>query len=466
MRFHKLKLFYKNENLEDKVTRNLKIMLIAASIQTISGNFLSVVVYTGYWKKLGASDFMYGLIVGCPSVFVVLQFVGSWLLEKTRARRRLFLAVTFFDRFRWIPFALIPYIIPMELQQARLIASFAIVILATCIGPLGAASGSSITEAVLPSKIRGRFFATENLLCSLIGIVCSAIVGRVLDAMPGLTGYSLLFVLAAITGLVYFFLWLHVEIPPMPKDEKVKHIRIAHMVRDVWKDKNYVKFTLFATLRSFGINMGVPYFVVYLLSDYVKMSNTQLVWYWYNTATIMRILLIMPWGRALDKYGSKPVLRLGGFFTSIMPILWIGIGKNSVLPVIIAAFCTGTSFAACDYACTNLYYSQAKGEHRSAYYAFHNIIVTIFGVALGTAAGGWFLDYVFLHFETLNIIVFGHLMNRYNYFFVFTGIIRFLPFIFILPTFHEKGSTTCTFMLKDILRHIKSFLFPDKNGQK
>lgn len=458
MKLQRPTLFFEHENLDQGIIRNLKLMLWATAFQSISGNILGGVVYTGYWRKLGASDFTYGLIVGCPSIFVLLQFVASLILEKTRARRKLFLVVTFFDRFRWIPFALIPYIIPMEQQQARLIASMAIVFIAACIGSLGSVSAASITNAVLPIKIRGRYFTTENMISSWIGFFCAAAIGWVLDSMAGLTGYSLLFIVAAVTGLIYFFFWLRVDIPPMTETETVHRCTIPLMLKEVLKDKNYVKFTTFAAIRSFGLNMAIPYFVVYLLSDYMQMTNTQLVWFWYNTAFVTRVLFLMPWGRALDRYGSKPVLKLGGFFTSIMPMMWLFIGKGMIGWVSVAACCSGVSLVACEYACTNLFYSQAKGKNKSAYYAYYNIVVTLVGAALGTAVGGWLLDYVFIHFEGFNLSIGGWRLNRYNYFLAFNSLVRFFPFVFLLPRFNEESAISFSFMIRDIFARLRAKL--------
>jgi MFS family permease len=148
------------------------------------------------------------------------------------------------------------------------------------------------------------------------------------------------------------------------------------------------------------------------------------------------------WGRALDRFGSKPTIMAGGFFVAIMPFFWLVIGKGNYLPVILLNMLSGATWCAYDLGTQNLFMGQANGENKSMYFAVYFMFTQLLGSALGSFSGGWLLDNVIWRLEPLNVTLLGWTLTRYNYLFAFSSILRLIVLFVFVPRIVEVGAAS------------------------
>lgn len=124
------------------------------------------------------------------------------------------------------------------------------------------------------------------------------------------------------------------------------------------------------------------------------------------------------WGKLMDRYGNKAVIRVFTLLGTFVPALWLFTNSQAIWMVAVAQFLAGMLLPAADLAMQNIYLYQAPEKNRSMYYAVYFCVTQMVGVALAYSVGGWLVDNVFLGLsEQLHLSVFGFEINQYQFIF-------------------------------------------------
>ena len=426
-------LFDKNGLSADTI-KNLQLLIIGVMGGVIWSNITGGVAMTGYMKDLHASDFLYGAVFSLSPIFNAFQFFASYRMERTLKRKRMFLVSGFIQRTIWLPFAFLPFIIPMNQSQLRLAAAVLCVAVSAGAAPFMNVSFYSLCADVVPMRIRGRYFATRSRISTLVGMTVGLLVGLLLDAIPGFTGYCVVFCIAAVAGTLDVTCFLFMPMPPMRKTpEKASMFR---MFRHVITDKNYMPLVLSMTVWNFTVQSASPYFNVYM-RDYLGFSNMTIMLIGQIAANLFLILFVKKWGRAMDAYGNKAVLCVAAFMTSFVPLISAVPGQGALIYLLLGNCLSGATYCAIDLSAQNLFMGQAREENKSLYFAVYFLFTQLFGLALGSTCGGYLLDNVFAPLEALNWTVCGAPMSRYNYLLLFSFVLRISTVFFLLTRVRE-----------------------------
>ncbi|MBE3101453.1 MAG: MFS transporter, partial [Firmicutes bacterium] len=70
--------------------------------------------FAGFVRSLGVGDFMYGVLMALPVMGGLFQVLAAYILERTGARKKIFLISGVLQRIVVIPMVLLPFIIPPE----------------------------------------------------------------------------------------------------------------------------------------------------------------------------------------------------------------------------------------------------------------------------------------------------------------------------------------------------------------
>lgn len=425
--------------LDAKTVTNLRLLIVSVMGGVIFGNITSGVAMTGYLKQLQLSDFLYGIVFAMPSLFNSFQFIASLIMERSLKRRRMFLISGFTQRLIWVPFALIPFIIPPTDAQFRLMAVLLCTAVSAAAGPFMNVSFYSICADVVPMRIRGRYFATRSAVSTCAGLLMGLLVGVLLDMLPGFTGYCVVFLLASLCGTLDVICFIFMPLPPMqPPRERP---RLWTMVKNVLRDKPYVGLVASMTAWNFSVQVASPYFNVYM-RDVMGMSNMNVMLFGQITSNLFLILFVNRWGRALDAHGNKPVLLLAAFLTSMMPLMFTPVAPGMLLLVFVANALSGATYCAIDLSAQNLFLGQPGRENRTMYIALYFLFTQLLGTALGSTTGGYLLDNVLCLLEPLPLFVGGFRLTRYNYLFFLSGILRIVVVFAMFLRLREDGAGT------------------------
>ena len=453
-RFNRHIALFDERGLDVETIRTLRILIAGVAGGVVWANITTGVAISGYIKVLGASDFLYGIVMALPPLANAFQLLASYILERTCKRKPMILFFGLLQRLIWIPFGLIPFILPMADSAVRMWAAVVMVMVSSVSGPFVNVAFYSICSDVIPLRIRGRYFAVRSRISTLIGMGFGFLIGALLDAVPGYTGYAVVFAIAGVAGALdissYTLMHLPDMAPPVHKNGLVQ------MIRPVLGDAKYMRMVLALTAWMFSVQIAAPYFNVYMLEN-MRMTNFEITVSCQIVSNLFLVLVVSRWGTALDSYGSRPVLTVGAFLTSFSPLFWTLIGPRMVWVVALVNMLSGATYVAIDLGAQNLFMSQSKGENRSMYIAVYFFFTQLIGLAVGSAVGGWLLDNVMYRVEAYKMLFLGTPISRYNALFAVSGILRLLTVFFLFPGIHEEGAASAGQVAGDMTRAVRRY---------
>ncbi|MFP4052807.1 MAG: MFS transporter [Phycisphaerae bacterium] len=424
-------------------------------------------------RMLGFSDFHFGLLGAIPFIARFGQLAAAILIEKTGLRKYQFLSCATFHRFVWLVIAAIPAISLIP-GIPTLPAAWAVWIM------LGLLAVSFLSESLatpawqmwmgdlIPRRIRGRYFSNRKRFTELIRIPFVIVLAIVVDAVTRhgamtaenqpvlLWTLSVLFALAGIFGMIDILLFRHMrEVVPSTRDEPrrpavdirvprvhgrpfsrlqqgVSYLRVAgdQLLASPMRDPVFRRTALVMAVVTFALPVSGPFFYRYFLES-LKFSVLATDMLFLVVGPIVGILAAKHWGRLLDRHGSRPVLILGMFFTSLsvlpyffaMPhtptprfvvdainavagpigslmgyhqnLLSYGSPVGAWLVMTLSMTLGAAGWTGVMLAQNNIVLGFSDGAGRSKYVAAYAVIVSLGGM-LGGLSGGvvaWLLDY-------------------------------------------------------------------------
>jgi len=455
MRLPRLVLF-DEQGLDNQTIRSLKLMILAVVFGIVHFNVVSGIAFAGYLRALGVSDFVFGLLFAIGPMMSPLQLAASYLLERSRKRRGMLIGAGLAQRLIWLPFGLVPFFIPMEYLTMRIWMVSLFLFISAFSGPFMNIAFQSLAADIIPENIRGRYFAVRMRIFTVFGIIGGIFTAWILDSFSPFYSYALVFTLAAVMGTIDVICFFGVKFPEMAtRSDEEESMSFLEMLGTVVKNKPYMRFILFMTLWFFALSLSGPFLLVHLREG-VMLSNTLITVAVQILPNICAVLIVSRWGRVLDSHGNKTVMQLANGILCFSPFLWIFTTNNnvSVVLIMIIALSNGLLLPGFDLGVNNIMLGSAPKLNRSMYIALYFTCVSILGMALGNATGGWLLDHVFSGFEAQNISLIGVQLTRYSYLFALTAVLRCLIVYVALPRMvprEEKSNMSALDLLRDII---------------
>lgn len=445
---------YDTTGLGHVVRKNLRLVILGVVIGNVSFTITGGTALTGYIKALGASDFMYSILLAMPFVSKFMQLITSYILEKTRKRRQLMLVFGLISRLMWIPVALVPYFIPASEATIRIFTILVLVLLLSCMGAFIDSSFNSLVADIVPMRIRGRYFSARQRMMMISGVISGIVISFLLDKFTvggSLAGYTIVFIIAGIFGAGDIICFLWVSFPPM-KEPEAEPESMARMLREVFSNRSYMKLILLWTVWTFSVNISSPFFNVHMLGP-MGMTYSEVNFLSVIISNVSTLLSIGLWGRLMDRYGNKAVARTFTLIAAFIPTMWLFTGPREIWMVPIIQFISGMVWPAIDLSTQNMYLYQAPEKNRSMYFAVYFCITQMVGVALGYSVGGWLLDNVFLPLsQELNWTFFGRQINQYQFIFQLSGMLRLVVTLALLRRLPETPEDRPALeMVRDVL---------------
>ena len=396
-------------------TQSIRTSLKASTIDGVfAGVFLSItsgVLLTNFLLQLGASPVEIGMLSSIPMLLNLLQPVGAYFADRTNSRHNFCLWIFGVSRVLWLFLVVgIGWVSWSNTDPHRLVTwTLGMVLVTNILNALGSSSWVSWMAALVPHRLRGRYFGFRNSTGSLTTLLSVPLFGFAVSAWPNGTmqGYGVVLILGIVAGVVsmgcqFFMIDVNPQHPQQHvftrrKTETVSSDQLKENQDDrpkanILKDSNFLIFLLYFGLWTFAVNLSAPFFNLYLL-DNLKLDLGQVTLYTSLTAGATLIMLVL-WGKLADRIGNRPLLLLVGILAAITPLFWLGAGADSVsqwvwLPLI--HLFSGGTWAAIELCSSNIQMEVAATDHPSAYFAVAAAVAGICG-ALGTTAGGFLAE--------------------------------------------------------------------------
>lgn len=422
----------------NRLRRSLNLVIIAVAIGMTFSVIQAGPALTGFIRELGAGDFLYSVIMALPVLGGVVQIFASYLLETTGKRKPILVISGLIQRLVWIFIGLIPLIIPLDKKTLIIWSIITLIAVSSAAGSVVGIIFNSWMGVLVPTEIRGRFFSKRTMIYTITATIATLSAGKFLDLVPGFKGYAILFILIAILGAIDIILFLWVYDPPMVLPDK--KVSLKELVKEPLKNRNYMNFVIFACVWSFGVNFAGPFFNVYMLED-LGMSYFAISFTTQFASSISTILLIRSWGRIIDKYGNKPVMKICCILVLSLPILWLFVTPTNYMIILGINFFSGILWSGYDIAALNLSIWLAPEKNRSIYIASYTLFISVIGIAFAYICGGAFLTFARTFADKINIpFILGQKLNGFHLLFIVTNIFRALAIILFFNKFDEKNS--------------------------
>lgn len=419
---------------------------------TIFSNVTGGVLLSNFLVELGASPIEIGLLSSMPMLANLIQPLGAFLGDRTNSRHNYCLWVYGPSRAIWL--LLVMGIALASWQhvepQTLVLWTLAIVGITHFVGALGSASWLSWLAALVPRRLRGRYFGIRNSAASLTNLLCVPLLGLIVSNFPGgsLRGFGVVLLLGVVAGLISLgFQFLMVDVNPQVQEsegeegqrstisdqeavvagvgeageageagETARQLNLAisapvrlsavrlstHVEARVedhsslptfLKDKNFLSFLLYFSLWMFAVNLSAPFFNLYMLDNLA--IDVSWVTIYNSLQAGATMLMLVLWGRLSDRVGNRPLLIAVGIVVAITPLFWLGTGANTLsvwlwLPLLHVL--AGGTWAAIDLCNNNLQLGVAPIRHQATYFAVAAAVAGISG-ALGTTAGGFLAEF-------------------------------------------------------------------------
>lgn len=386
----------KDSLTEQDVQTGLKLVINDGVASQAMGILTGGAFLVAFAVKLGASNFVIGLLAAIGPLSQLLQLPSIFVVEKIRNRRAITVVAAALSRLCWLLVALIPFVFGAKIGIGVLLTAL---ILVSALGAISGCSWNSWMRDLIPQNMLGSFFSKRMRISTAVGIVLSVLGAVYLDSwkkwMPEheLEGYSILFFAGFVAGAigVYFLARTPEKRMPVSADKPA----ILKMLVQPFRDENFRKLIAFMCSWNFAANLAGPFFMVYMLKR-LGLSMSFIIGL-SIVSQIMNFMFLKVWGRYTDRFSNKSVLAICGplFILSILAWTFTTMPEKYLLtiPLVVAIHIVmGLASAGVSLASGNISMKLAPEGQATAYLATNTIANSI-AAGVAPILGGKFADF-------------------------------------------------------------------------
>jgi MFS family permease len=426
-----------------------RALLVAAIAWGIFGsawmNLISGAPFVNFARKLGASTFVFGLLNSLPFLGVLLQLPASYIVERTRRRKPLFLASGIVQRSLWFLVAAIPWLIPRQFGDLRVGALFLLLMLSSTLGNAGSPAWLSWFADFVPVTIRGRYLGNRAALATLTGVVTSGAAGWVLDRTGSYTAFTVIFCIAAFLGMMDIILFFAVRETAMVQREGPPW-QLRNVVMEPLGNPPFRRYLVYAFSEAFMFGIAGPFFWLMALED-LKIGSFWSNFYIMMVPAICTAVVLPLWGSACDRFGSRPLVSVGTFMTIVWPICWLlATHSHFHTALAISAIIGGTFSAGIQIADMNMLMGLTPRLNRSAYIAMLSVASSLGWVIAPSLSGA-----VAQALKDVHVLIAGRAFGNFHVLMAASLVVRLLHVFLIVPRLPDTPRGTTGSLIRYLL---------------
>lgn len=418
-----------------ELRRSLNLIIVAITFGMAFFTVFNGPSLNAFARSLGAGDFVYSLITAMPVIGGMMQVAGSFLLQHSTRRKPIFVAFSLTHRLLMIPMALVPLLVPAQFQGARIWLIVIMLAVGSGCNAIGAITFSSWIGGLIPAEIRGRYLSRRAMISTITSVIVAPLSGFFLDAVPGPTGYAILFTICAVLGAVDSLLFIWVKEPVLARSESLQPFW-KQMTMPL-RDHNYRRFIAFTTCWLFGVYIPVPFFTPFML-EYLHMSMLTITLITQAMTAMVTVLLIQRSGQLMDRFGVKNVLMFSTTVICTMPFIWLLVTPQNHLPlVILVQIIAGFTWPVYDMGVMNFSIWLAPEKDRPSYIALYALFTAALGILPGQLVGGLLMDHVTPWLASHPLPWLFGPMQPFHIPLLISLVLRMAAVAFVLPRVHD-----------------------------
>jgi MFS family permease len=389
---------------KSEIRSSLKALTLDSVFASIFTSVTTGVLLSNFLLQLGATSVEIGLVCSIPMLANLLQPVGAIIADRTGSRRRYNLLVFGLSRLLWLILVLLAVFDGTGTDRHLLLqCTLGVILAAQVLLALGSASYLSWMGALVPHRLRGRYFSLRNSASTLTNLLCVSLMGLAVSAKAGGTthSYGAVLFLGVLAGLVSLGCQLFVTDvnPQMPAsggkiatESKPPGVSSGFPLQGIFKDTNFLTFLLYFGLWTFAVNLSAPFFNMYMLEELgLDVSTVSL----YNSlSAAAKLLVLLGIGKLADRLGNRPLLIGVCLAVAAIPALYLGAGTHPgcFWPwLVLVHLIGGGGWGVIELCNNNIQLEIAPARSSSAYFGIAAAVAGIAG-ALGTTVGGFLAE--------------------------------------------------------------------------
>lgn len=307
---------------------------------------------------------------------------------------------------------------------------------------------ASISE-VVPASISGSYYGRRNLAFGAWTLIAVLTAGKIVDLThnsPRVFGW--IFAAACSMRLIGLFFLNKMKFPKTVREKRGELYKFRDLLNPLL-NSNYRTYMLFVGMWGLFLNMGMPFYTVFLIRRLdMNVGHTILL---ATLSTLGGILTLRSWGILSDRFGSKPVQYVTAYawcFTGLLAWAIAAPGRDAHLHL--AYLIVGGATAGFQLTQFNLMLKLIPEGRGSAYIAVF-MAVTSALTCLGPLLGGALLA---IAPNDLGVL-FGQTITDHHLLFIisFLGCLLSLPF---LTAVREPSANEIQYVWRSMVR-MRSF---------
>ncbi len=376
---------------------SLRALTFEGASGTLFYSIIGGALLSNFLLDLGAGPVEIGMLASIPQLVNLLQPFGAYLADRMQSRYWYSMCIFGPSRLLWLILVLaIWFGGSLHIAEHHLVGlTLAIIWVTQLLESFGRASWLSWMAAIVPQRLRGRYFGFRNSAVSLTNLIGVPLLALVVSNWSGgrLQGYGVVLVIGivlGVTSLVCQFFMTDVN----PKLLHLTHSNTAHTsltgaIFSFLKNANFLKFLLYSGLWSFAVNLSAPFFNLYLLDNLA--IDVSLVTIYNSLGAGANLLMLVFWGKLADRVGNRPIMVVVGILVALTPLLWLETGTAPIFLWVwfpLLHIIAGGTWAAIDLCNNNLLMGVAPPLYQSIYFAIAAAAAGVTG-AMGITIGGF-----------------------------------------------------------------------------
>ena len=431
---------YDEAGLPGEIRKSLNYIFIGNLFGNICGQITGsgTPAMVGLASSLGANDLAFGIIAAVMQAAALMQLPFSILVNRTHKRKKYMMTLGVASRAIFLVFGFIPMILPMNPSWLRLYSLIFLLGISSCMGAVINVCWFPWFSDLSPVSIRSRWLSQRDMIMAGINVLVGLGTARILDTLPPESRYIVIFLLGGAAGvmdMVCFAFCREVYTAPP------KRLHIREVMKDLVRNKPFVRFLLMWTAWCFTANMGGVYMTPYSM-NVMGLTATDIVLFATIASAVSTILVIRQWGKVMFRFGCRTVMAVTCVAASLTPLFYLFSSPHNIWPTLLhnflgAAFWCGSTLAA-----TSMQLSASPDDTRPTYVAVFSLVTALFGATLGSLSGGAVLHFM----ESRNL--FTGAFDRYKMLFLMEVVLRLGFVLLLVPRLeNDRDKTVKDFFL-------------------
>ncbi len=285
---------------------------------------MSGIYLTAFGNQLGLQYWQWGLLASLSSFTLVCQLLSAHIVGRTGSRKTLWFAAALFSRLLRAGGVVAAYFLFQTSEPLARLAFMGLLILSNALAAISAPPWFSWLADLIPEEGHGRFMGRRRAWIALANLCVVVPIGYALDrfgARSQMSSLLAVFAVGFVLGMADLFIHRTIPEPPMSRPPRKSFWRGLLVPL---QDARFRPWLLFNGLWTFGMTLGGSLAVLYFVENLGIKRN------FFGGSLVLILVplasavLTAPWSGALiDRYGVKPVLRVGHTFWALLPLFWL-----------------------------------------------------------------------------------------------------------------------------------------------